>query len=130
MTTPRRVPPAAAAFVWAVWLACTVAAFALVNRYAGRTPYFDDFAYFPLQLYPDSLTLHDLWEPLNEHRVPLPKLVTWAVSRIAGYNPKAIMRVDLGLLAAGAAALIVAARRVRGSTRCGDAVFPLLLLSV
>src|SRR5207237_6340242 len=88
------------------------------------------FAYFPLQLYPDSLTLRDLWEPLNEHRVPLPKLVTWAVSRVAGYDPKAILRVDLALLSAGAAALTAAARRIRGSTRFGDAVSPLVLLSV
>ena len=130
MTTPRRVPSAAAAFVWAVWLACTVAAFGLVNRYAGRTPYFDDFAFLPLQLFGDSTTLRDLWEPLNEHRVPLPKLVTWAVSRVVGYDPKAVMRVDLALVAAGAAALIAAARGFRGSTRFADAVFPLVTLSV
>lgn len=130
MTTPRRYPSAAMAFVWAVWLTCTVAAFGLVNRYAGRTPYFDDFAFFTLQIHGESTTLHDLWEPLNEHRVPLPKLVTWAVSRAGGYNPKAVMRVDVALIAAGAAVLIAAARSIRGSTRVSDAVLPLVVLSL
>jgi hypothetical protein len=52
------------------------------------------------------------------------------VARVLGLGLRTQMAVDLALLSGLAAALIAAARRLRGSTRAADAFFPLVLLSV
>ncbi len=123
-------PPAAAVLVWAVWGVMLWVAFAFVHRYAGRAPVHDDLVFLSVQLDPAFPSPRTLWEPFNEHRLPLPKLASWGTARVAGYDLPAQMRVNLALLAAAAAALVVAARAARGTTRPTDAFFPLLLLSV
>src|SRR5262245_18621018 len=104
--------PLATVFVWAVFLLAVVALSRMIDRYTGKTPYFDDFAYFGLNLLNKYVQPGDFWIPINEHRVPLPKLVSWATMRVCGYNPRAVMRVDLTLMAVGTAGLMLVARQL------------------
>ena len=125
MTRPHSATVAA----WLTWAICTVTLLAMVDRFAGKSPYFDDVAYFGMSLLPKNVTPADFWHPVNEHRVPLPKFTSWAVMRVFGYNPRLVMRVDIAFMAAGVAALMAAARSARGGTRAADSLFPLVLLS-
>jgi hypothetical protein len=123
------VVDAATVFVAATWLGLFLLGLTLIGRYGGRTPFFDDFSLFQLQTYDGVPPLSLFWEPLNEHRYPLPKFAAWATARAAGFNLRAQMRENLAILALAAGVLVLAARRVRGSTRPVDAFFPLVLLS-
>lgn len=117
-------------FVWAVWVGMTVYAGLFIAWYGGRLPVRDDFFYDKIRINPSVPPAVDLWEQLNEHRLPLPKLVTWGVARAFSSNLKAQMGVDAALLSAAAAGLILSARGLRGETRFTDAFFPVVLLSV
>ncbi|HET6573755.1 MAG TPA: hypothetical protein VFG68_09155 [Fimbriiglobus sp.] len=118
------------AFVWAVWAGMTAFAGLFVAWYGGRLPVQDDFFYDKIRFNTHLPPAADLWEQLNEHRPLLPRLVTWGVARTLGPNLRTQMGVDLALLAATAAGLILSARRLRGHTTFSDAFFPLVLLSV
>jgi len=96
------------AFVWAVWAGMTVAAGLFVARYGGRIPVQDDFFYLGLRLDPSPPSATTLWEQLNEHRLPLPRLFTWGVARVLG----------LGWLGEGTAGFTLVAHGPRA--RCGS----------
>ena len=70
-----------------------------------------------------------LWEQNNEHRMPIARLLLLAVLKVAGGDYRAGGLLNMALLALGAAALILFARRVRGRTDVADAFFPLTLLN-
>lgn len=123
-------PSAATVFVWFTWLAAVLVAFGYVNRYAGRIPLLDDYTLVGLQLEPELPAAAVLWQPHNEHRIPLPKLASWLTARVAGFGVKSVMRMDLGLLAAAAAGLLLAIRSLRGGYRFPDAIIPLVVLSL
>ncbi|MGL6073153.1 MAG: hypothetical protein ACRC8S_03215 [Fimbriiglobus sp.] len=123
-------PSIATVVTWLIWLASTLILLVIIDRYTGKSPYFDDVAYFGMNLLPKNVVASDFWIPLNEHRVPLPKFTSWAIMRTFGYNPRLVMRVDVLLVASGVAALLLAARSARGgSSSIQDAIFPLVLLS-
>lgn len=118
-----------AVFVWAVWAGMTGLAWWFIAHFGSRIPVIDD--YFTVDLRLTAVPAwHDLWAQLNEHRVPLPKLVSWASAKVFGVGMKSQMLVDLGIVAALAAGLLVMARRIRGHTAFADAFLPLVLLSV
>jgi hypothetical protein len=72
-----------------------------------------------------------LWSQNNEHRLPLPRLVMLALLRATDGDFRSGMILNIALVALLAAAMIEAARRVRGGrTRYTDAFFPILLLHV
>jgi hypothetical protein len=116
-------------FVWAVWAGLTAAAFGTVAAFGTRVPYFDDFELFWLQTMAEWPTPRDFWRPLNEHRIPLPKFVAWAVAQAGGFHLRTLERVGVAALAAAAALLTGVPRAVRGRTRYADAVIPLVLLT-
>lgn len=71
-----------------------------------------------------------LWEQNNEHRMPVARLLLVGVLKAAHGDYRAGGLVNLGLLAAGAAALMLFARYLRGGVSdLGDAFFPLTLLN-
>jgi hypothetical protein len=77
-----------------------------------------------------ALTLEHLWAQHNEHRIVLTKLVELCLIRLGGGDFRVSMYVNVALCAATAAALVLAARQLRGRSAYQDAVFPLLLLQV
>ena len=70
-----------------------------VHYHAGHAPVIDDYFYLNLWLNPSPPSLASLWEPLNEHRLPLPKFVTWLTARCFGVNLQMMMALDLAALA-------------------------------
>jgi hypothetical protein len=102
---------------------------AFVARYGADLPMWDDFDVVPVAVGEDSLTGRWLWQPHNEHRMPLPKLVLLGAYRLTGNDFRAGMVFNVVALAAAAAALTAAAHYCRGRAACSDALFPLALLN-
>lgn len=123
---PRRFD---AVVVWLVWVGMTAGAFALVVVFGRNVPHLDDWGVIPQLTGNEPITLGWLWSAHNEHRIPVPRLLMLAAFRLAGGDFRAGMFLDAGLLALLAAALVVAARAVRGKTSLADAFFPIALLN-
>jgi hypothetical protein len=114
--------------VWALW-AATLASILTAIAHEGRNiPFEEDW------LMVAAMTGHEpdlarwLWSQNSEHRLPVPRIVNLALLR-ATRDFRATMVFDTLALGAGAAAMIVVARRLRnGRSSLADAFFPLLLL--
>lgn len=120
--------PGARAFAWGVWGMLTIASAWLVAWYGSDVPIWDDYAIVPALVGERPITLRWLWEPCNEHRIALPKLILLAVGRLAGGDVRGGMALSVACLSATAGALIAMAGRLRGGGRASDAIYPLLLL--
>jgi hypothetical protein len=110
-------------FVWGIWGLMLLGDLALVLRYTGWYPFADE-----LFLLPQSITPQWLWQQHAEHRVPLAKLIWLGVFQLANYDYRAVYAVSVLSVAATAAAMVMAARRLRGRVRYSDAFFPLAML--
>jgi hypothetical protein len=97
---------------------------ALVLRSTGPYPYTEELTFLS-----ESITPRWLWQQHAEHRVPLAKLIWLGVLRLADYDFRAINAVSVLSVAAAAAAMVMAAGRLRGRVRYSDAFFPLAMLS-
>ena len=114
--------------VWIVWAALLLIALVTVLRYARNIPIAEDWQFVP------ALTGHeqDLWKWLwgqnNEHRVPFPKAVLLLLLMASGGDFRSGMVATTISMGAMAAAMIWAARRIRGHTKLSDVFFPATLL--
>lgn len=114
--------------VWFAWAAATLLALVATGVYGRWLPWSDDFDELPYVTGDRPVTLAWLWEQHNEHRIPLVKLVFVGLGRLSGADYRWTLAANAALLSATAAALILAARRLRGRTAWTDAVFPAVLL--
>jgi hypothetical protein len=119
---------AAALFVYGVWGLALAFALGLVACFGHNTPFNDDFAIIPWWTGEHPITLSWLWEPHNEHRIALPKLVLLALARISGGDFRAGMYFNVLALGGLALALVVVAKKLRGRLKFTDAVLPLACL--
>src|SRR5437868_1740416 len=87
--------PGAAVFVWGVWAALLLLALFYVAKFGSRLPFYDDWLLVPTLTGAEPLTPAYLWEPVNEHRVPLPKLVLYALDRLSGFDFRAGMFLNV-----------------------------------
>jgi hypothetical protein len=124
----RRAVPAAALVVWAVWAAMTAADLAWVAYYSRDIPLMDEWVMVPALTGHQPISWAWVWAQHNEHRFALTRLILLGVYRLGGYDFRAGTPVNVGLMAVMTAALILAARRLRGRTSFADAFFPLTLL--
>jgi hypothetical protein len=115
-------------FVWSVLLGATIAALVFALRHAPVVPLIDEWFYIPLLVGRESLSLEWLWAQHNEHRIPLAKLVWFVLERLSGLDARLGVTVNVLLLAASSAILILALRRFRGQNAWTDAFVPLLFL--
>jgi hypothetical protein len=115
-------------FVGGAWLALTAAALGYVLRFGAPELYADEWDLAGGLTYTEPY-LGWLWAQHNEHRLPLPKLIYTALLNISGFDARAGCLATVTVLSALALALIVGARRLRGSTEYADAFFPTLLLN-
>jgi hypothetical protein len=120
----------ASVLVWTVWAAAIVLMLACWIRESSPIPMAEDWYTVPLVTgHPVDLGAW-LWEQNNEHRMPVARLLLLGVLKAANGDYRAGGLLNLGLLAAGAAGLILFARHLRGGvTDPGDAFFPLTLLN-
>src|SRR5262245_51085069 len=114
--------------VWAIWAAMLAAGLALVARYGSNVPSWDEWDMVPTLTGTQPVSAEWLWSQHNEHRVPLPRLVLLAVNLFGGPDFRIAQVLNVLVLGAASAGLILAVRRARGRTLLGDAIFPLLLL--
>lgn len=113
--------------MWAVWAAMVLCALSFATQFTDSMPFSDELALTYEMFQPERLEPTHLWAQHNEHRLPLPKLA-YLGSVLATGDARAAIVLSISLLALGSAALILAARAVRGSTSIGDAFFPLIWL--
>ena len=84
---------------------CTLLPFALlvavVARYGVNVPYWDQWELLPLlqKSFAGTLTLSDLWQQHNEHRIFFPRLIMLALAHLTHWNIRAelVVNVLLGL---------------------------------
>lgn len=112
----------------------TVAAVGLltwfVAKYASRVPCMDELSLLSNVFGPNQYTWASYWHQHNEHRIPLPKILYVAAVRLAGFDFRAPMYLDVVLLVGAAVFLLRTVRRVRGRWSVADALIPLAVLGV
>jgi hypothetical protein len=117
----------ASVLVWLVWAVFTAIAVAYVARYGSKVLFQDDLTLMYVWGHDARQVARDLWVQHNEHRIPLPHLVHWTLYAIQ-HDVRHACWFSVALMSAIAAAMIVAARRWRGSTSVFDVLFPLVWL--
>ena len=128
---PERPGSAPASIVvWTVWAGTLALMLTCWIQAASPIPLAEDWYTVPLITgQPVDLGAW-LWEQNNEHRMPVARLLLLGVLKGGGGDYRAGGLLNLSLLAAGAAGLILFARHLRGGvTDPADAFFPLTLLN-
>jgi len=115
--------------VWLVLVAMAAFMLACIADAGRNIPLAEDWLLVPAYYGVESDLAQWLWAQNNEHRIPLPKLLMLGILHLTSGDFRAGMVVSVILMAAASAALIGAARSLRGGRIVWtDAVFPLLLL--
>lgn len=120
----------AALLVWSVWGAMLVLMVSLWRPVSSPIPLAEDWYTVPLITGQPVDLAAWLWEQNNEHRMPVARLLLLGALEAANGDYRSGGLLNLVLLAAGAAALMLFARHLRGGVSDpGDAFFPLTLLN-
>ncbi len=106
----------------------SAAALHFVFTYCSDVPYGEEWLCVPQMTGARPLTFSFLWEQVTDHHMPLNKLAFVLLGRWSNGELRVEKTLNVFLMAAIAAFLIVAARRMRGHTHWADAFFPLALL--
>jgi hypothetical protein len=114
--------------VWGLWAACSAGLFAHVLAYGSPIPHEDDWEMVPVLSHHTPPTLGWLWEPQNEHRFPLTKVILYGWVRLSGGDYRGGMLLSVAILSFTALGLARTAGRLRGAPRFTDAFFPLAML--
>ncbi len=114
-------------FSWSIWLACTVWMAQTALLQGARFPWSDEWNLVPYLAHARPVTLQWLWAQHVDHRIPAVKLVYVVLYRMFPGDFRAPILFDVGLMALSAAALIGAARLLRGRQSYAD-FFPAVLL--
>jgi hypothetical protein len=104
-TTGRTANPdsadrGSALFVWGIWILLFANALAFIRHYGCNVPCCDDWALVPAVTGNEPITLSYLWSQHNEHRIPLPRLVTLGLAQLTGFDVRAAMYLNAALLVA------------------------------
>lgn len=117
------------AIVWAVWAAVLALLLWSYIPNSSRIPLAEDWYTVPLVTGQPVDLAAWLWEQNNEHRMPVARLLLLGALKASGGDYRAGGLLNMALMAAGAAGLILFVRRLRGGrTDIGDAFLPLTLL--
>ena len=71
-----------------------------VIRFGPDVPRWDDYAVIPQLTGAQPVTLAWLWSQHSEHRIPLARLILLGTFRLTGADPRPVMLLIVGLLAA------------------------------
>ncbi len=121
-------PRAKMLFAWGVWAALLVADLVWTAVCGNEVPFWDDWEFVPQITGGRPVTYAWLWSPHAEHRIVLPRLVYLGAVRIAGGDLRAPLIANVLLIAAAAAVLLLAIRRMRGHTAATDALVPIVFM--
>ena len=126
---PVVLAPGRALIVWSVWAGATLAVLAYVAHYGRNVPMWEDLLVVPVMTGNQPLSLHWAAAQMNEHRAVIPKLILAGLLRTT-LDFRTGLYLNVALMSAAAAAMLVRVRRLRGSSRIVDAVLPLSILSI
>jgi hypothetical protein len=112
---------------WCAWILLTASAFNYVWKYGVNCPIWDEWSMTPA-LTGQTPLLPWLWAQHNEHRLPVPKLIFYAVTRASGYDFRTGMYLNVAALSLLSLLLMATARKLRGGSSVADVFFPLALL--
>src|SRR3990167_7907615 len=61
---------------------------AMLIKYSVNVPWWDQLSFVDLmsKLHNGNLTLHDLWQQHNEHRILMPQVVELVTGKLTGFN--------------------------------------------
>jgi hypothetical protein len=117
-----------AVVVWLVWAASLASILVFIARDGRNIPFEEDWLMVAPMVGQEPDLPRWLWSQNSEHRLPLPRLVNLVLLRATG-DFRSTMVFNALALSAVAAAMILAARALRGGiTSPADVFFPLLLL--
>ncbi|HZE97368.1 MAG TPA: hypothetical protein VE981_10110 [Planctomycetota bacterium] len=116
------------AFCGLVLLSTTLAALVVSIRHAPALPLLDEWAHVAALTDRGRVPLDWVLVQHNENRMPLPKLIWLAETRLSSWDSRIGAAVNVLILAAAALAVLLALNRVRGRLSWTDAAVPLLFL--
>ncbi len=115
--------------VWTVWATMLFLALYFSTRFAVRIPCHDDWtSTVPYLTGEQRLTPEFLWSQVNEHRLPLVKLMVLPLVAVTGGCFQAENYLNVAIFGFVAWGMIRLARHLRGWTSLSDILFPLALL--
>lgn len=116
-------------FAGGIFAALLVTIIAYLLRYSTRIPLLDEWnAIVPALTGEQRVTLAWLWEPHNDYRILLPRLLILGLLKLTGSDFRAGGWLNLALLTMITVGVMWAAAKVRGRVSFTDALFPILLL--
>lgn len=118
-----------AILVWTVWATATLSSVSYIHRYARNVPFFDDLTVVSVMTGHEPLSYEWASAQYNEHRNVIPRLLQVGLLRVIP-DFRAGLYLNVGLLSAAAASMIVLARRIRGRNSVVDVVLPMSILTV
>ena len=117
-----------AAAVWMAWGVMLAWIVSFVARHGHNLPTCDEWAFVPITYAPWSERVAWLGATHMEHRFPLARVVYLCLLDATHQDYRTGMWMTVGLFALTSAALILAARRLRGHTSLADMGFAFLFL--
>ena len=117
-----------AAAAWTIYALMVLAALWFVVTYGLTMPYGDEWAWLPVVAGQQPVSLSWLWSLHNEHRMFLPRLIYLGLGKLTDFDFRAGTFYNLFILSGLSAALMLAARAIRGRSSIYDAFFPLAIL--
>ena len=130
-TPPTSEPPArawAAWWVWGVWAVLLAGNLVYVAVHGANVPHGDDWDLVLSFTRDQPLTVDWMWCLHGEHRLLFPKVILFTLFQLT-WDFRAGMYFNVLGLAALAAGLVLAVRRLRGRLEFPDAFLPLMLLN-
>ncbi len=114
--------------VWGAWGAMLFALLACIVIYGVELPILDDWEMVPALTGNEPHFFSWLWSQWAEHRLPLPRLILFALLKLSGGDFRAGMVFNTLVVATITAAMILTARNIRGRASITDVFFPLLMM--
>src|SRR5205823_4337744 len=103
--------------------------FGLMVAFGSPLPIWDEWVLAPAWSGQQPITPGWLVAWHCDHRLPLPKLIMTVLGRLSRGDCRPGMVVNIVMLSGLAAAMMVAAKRLRGRFSFADALFPIALLN-
>jgi hypothetical protein len=114
--------------VWGVWLGMTAWLAVFIRNHVHNLPMNDEWHFVPTYYAGWREKLAWLFEQHCEHRFIVGRAVLLGLYWVTGINFRVGSFATVVILSVASAALILAARKLRGKTSPADLIFPLLLL--
>jgi hypothetical protein len=115
---------------WSVWCALTASLLLYVRHNSRNIPFMDEFVMVPVMTGTQPVSLGWAWAQHNEHRPLVSRLILAGLTRFVSNDFRTLRYANAVLLSAMAAAMLLLARRLRGSARLTDAALPLSILNI